>query len=54
VNSNPLFFIGNNGWHIKLYENKYFADTRHLNPNGAEKFTNKIFYEFISSGIFEF
>ena len=51
--SNRLFFLGNNGWKTKFYKNQFFADTRHLNPNGANKFTKDIFNEFISSGILD-
>jgi hypothetical protein len=42
-------FTGKQGWQVKGYEYKYFADQTHLNPEGAERFTTEIFNEFLSA-----
>jgi len=34
------------GWKIKFFENKYFSDPTHLNPEGARIFTEMIFKEY--------
>jgi hypothetical protein len=34
------------GWRQKLYPNRYFADTIHLNPDGAEAYTQEVWGEF--------
>ncbi|MCP5106654.1 MAG: DUF1574 domain-containing protein [bacterium] len=37
--------IAPNGWKGKFYENRYFADLVHLNPEGADHYTHEIYKE---------
>ena len=34
------------GWKAKFYDNRYFSDLVHLNPEGAERFTAEMAAEF--------
>ncbi|UCC39603.1 MAG: hypothetical protein JSV96_17785 [Candidatus Aminicenantes bacterium] len=43
--------VAPNGWKAKFYDNSYFADLVHLNPEGAQRYTREIFSEFKQSWI---
>ncbi len=34
------------GWKLKMYERRYFGDKTHLNPEGAERYTEEVYTEF--------
>lgn len=34
------------GWILKMYQRRFFADKTHLNPDGAERYTEEIYTEF--------
>ncbi|MCP4217176.1 MAG: DUF1574 domain-containing protein [bacterium] len=45
----PEVLIRPGSWKAKFYENKYFADPVHLNPEGADRYTREIHKEFQAS-----
>ncbi len=39
-------YMAYNGWRIKFYDNRFFSDPTHLNPEGTKLYTAAIFEEF--------
>ncbi len=49
LDNNSHIRFSEEGWKSKIYKNKYFADPKHLNMSGAEKYTREIYDELLNT-----